>query len=69
MPSDHKSVMIEIERERIKQNLSVRDMCDGYGLQSNNIYWYAAKRGRDSRFSTVLAFANRVGLTLKLVKK
>ena len=67
MPSDHKSVMIQIERERIKQHLSVRDMCQG--LQSNNIYWYAAKRGRDSRFSTVLAFANRVGLTLKLVKK
>ena len=67
MPSDHKSVMIQIERERIKQHLSVRDMCQG--LRSNNIYWYSAKRGRDSRFSTVLAFANRVGLTLKLVKK
>jgi hypothetical protein len=59
--------MIEIERRRGKQNLSVRDMCQG--MKSSNMYWYAAKRGRDSRFSTVLAFANRVGLTLKLVKK
>ena len=67
MPSDHKSIMVEIERRRVKQGISVRDMCQG--LQSNNIYWYAAKRGRDSRFSTVQAFAARVGLTLKLVKK
>ena len=67
MSNEHKTIMASIERERVRQQLTVRDMCRD--LPSSNIYWYALHKSRDSRFSNVAAFARRVGLTLTLVKK
>ena len=62
--NDYASVMAIIEKERLRQKLTVRDM----GTKTPNAYWYAVNTARDCRYSTVCEFAERVGYTLKLVK-
>jgi hypothetical protein len=57
--------MALIEKERLRQGLTVRDM----GSSTPNSYWYAVNTSRDCRYTTVCDFAERVGYQIQMVKK